>query len=72
MSLLLLGVLGGVTRANARFDGVDLKEEWPDLTDSGMLDRADTLPAGQGNWGEKCSHIHILYLIPHVTLLRWR
>ena len=30
--------------------GRDLEEEWPDFTDSGMLERTDTLP-GRKKWG---------------------
>lgn len=42
---LALGVSGGVTRVvDTRPDGADF-EEFPDFTDSGMLERTDTLPA---------------------------
>ena len=40
---------GGVSRAEV-VTGRDLEEEWLDLTDSGMLDSADTLPV-RFRWG---------------------
>lgn len=44
MRSLALGVSGGVSRVRTMLDGIDLEEEAPDFTDSGMLERTDTLP----------------------------
>lgn len=44
---------GGVSRVTAMLDGTDLEEEEPDFTDSGMLERTDTLPEEKEEEGER-------------------
>ena len=41
---LVLGVSGGVIRDEATPTGRDFRAELPDFTDSGILERTDTLP----------------------------